>query len=419
MRAPIFYPSQKNTRSQPSVGNTSSLYKRWLDKCAIRPAFVGRPKFTILWDVLVALCLTLSAGAAYSRQEDAQWLLATSSGQQSLATQHYENILGTLKGGLEIKEASAEIGPLLLADVSEPGRRAEAPASGPVAVMYPDIGEPYYSIFAKIIEGIESNMRGQIKVYPIGANTDVTELVAQLKRTGVKVVIALGRQGLKAASSVSATDRDVSVVAGGLLLSPETENRYVAGISLTPEPGLLFARLKTFFPSIKRVAVVFNPQHNEWLIKLARDAARAQGIELVPYEARDLATAARQYETILSSIDGRRDAVWLPQDVTTVDEGSILPLVLKESWNRNIPVFSSSFLHVKKGVLFALYPNNLELGHTLANSAFLVLSGDNRKRGIVPLHDVFTAVNLRTASHLGLNISYQQQRSFDFIFPEP
>jgi putative ABC transport system substrate-binding protein len=29
------------------------------------------------------------------------------------------------------------------------------------------------------------------------------------------------------------------------------------------------------------------------------------------------------------------------------------------------------------------------------------------------------AVNLRTASHLGLNIGYQQQRGFDYIFPEP
>jgi putative ABC transport system substrate-binding protein len=99
-----------------------------------------------------------------------------------------------------------------------------------------------------------------------------------------------------------------------------------------------------------------------------------------------------------------------------------LPLVLKESWNRGIPVFSSSYLHVKKGALFALYPNNLELGRTLANSALNVLasdSGKNGKQGITPLREVHTAVNLRTASHIGLNIGYQQQRSFDSVFPEP
>ena len=37
----------------------------------------------------------------------------------------------------------------------------------------------------------------------------------------------------------------------------------------------------------------------------------------------------------------------------------------------------------------------------------------------MPLREVHTAVNLRTANHIGLNISYQQQRSFDFVFPEP
>jgi putative ABC transport system substrate-binding protein len=164
--------------------------------------------------------------------------------------------------------------------------------------------------------------------------------------------------------------------------------------------------------------VVYNPQNNEWLIKLARDVAKAQGLELLAFEAKDLASAARQYEAAFAGVDGRRDAVWLPQDPTTVDEGTILPLVLKESWNRNVPVFSSSFLHVKKGALFALYPNNLELGRTLASSARAVLAGESRKRGVVPLREVHTAINMRTASHLGLSIGNQQRRSFDFIFPE-
>ena len=108
-----------------------------------------------------------------------------------------------------------------------------------------------------------------------------------------------------------------------------------------------------------------------------------------------------------------------PRDVPRVDEGTILPLVLKESWSRSVPIFSSSFLHVKKGALFALYPNNVELGRNLANSAMGALTGEARKRGVAPLREVHIAVNLRTASHIGLNIGYQQQRGFDFVFPEP
>jgi putative tryptophan/tyrosine transport system substrate-binding protein len=303
-----------------------------------------------------------------------------------------------------------------LAELGDATKRFDAQTAGALAVVYPDIGEPYRSVFAKIIEGIEDGARLTVHTYPIGPNQDPAELNGLLKKNGTKVVIALGRQGLKATSSL---DSAIPVVVGGVLAIPEAENRSLMGISLTPDPALLFTRLKNLMPSVKRVIVVYNPQHNEWLVKIARDAAKAQGLELATYEARDLAAAARTYETAFASADGRRDAIWLPQDATTADENTILPLVLKESWNRNVPVFSSSFLHVKKGALFALYPNNLELGRTLASSALAVMSGDGRRRGVLPLREVQTAVNLRTASHIGLTIGYQQQRSFDFIYPEP
>jgi putative tryptophan/tyrosine transport system substrate-binding protein len=290
---------------------------------------------------------------------------------------------------------------------------------GSIAVLYPDLGEPYRSIFAKIIEGIEEKARVPVRNYAIAANADVNDLNAQLKRNGTKVVIALGRQGLKTATGL---DRDMPVVVGGVVSVPEGQNRDLTGVTLTPDPALLFSRLKNLLPNVKRVIVVYDPQQNDWLMKLARDAAKAHGLELQTHEARDLASAAHIYESAFANADGRRDAVWLPQDTTTVDEGTILPLVLKESWNRGVPVFSSSYLHVKKGALFALYPNNLELGRTLASSALNVLAGEpgkNGKQGMSPLREVHTAVNLRTASHIGLNIGYQQQRTFDSIFPEP
>jgi len=315
----------------------------------------------------------------------------------------------------DVPAVAREPKPTILAQASDQPRRAESQPRS-LAVIYPDIGEPYRSIFAKMIEGIEESARSTVRSYPIAPGADAGDLNAQLRRNGTKAIIALGRQGLKTATSL---DRDMPVIVGGVLTVPESESRSLASISLTPDPALLFARLKSLLGSVRRVIVIYDPRYNEWLIKLAREAAKAQGLELVAYEARDLATAARLYESAFASSDGRRDAIWLPQDPTTVDEATILPLVLNESWNRSVPVFSSSFLHVKKGVLFALYPDNLNLGHTLAATAQAVLSGDFHKRGMLPLRDVYTAVNIRTASHLGLNIGYQQQRNFDFIFPEP
>ncbi len=326
-----------------------------------------------------------------------------------------------MDGDSELRILHYSLPPIALAELDNQLKRqdikaAVGNATGSIAVLYPDIGEPYRQVFAKIIEGIEEMAKVKVRSFAISASADAGELNSQLKRNDIKVVIALGRQGLKAASGL---DRDIAVVVGGVLAAPEVESRLLTGVSLTPDPSLLFTRLKELQPNVKRVFVVYNPNQNEWLIKLARDAARARGLELVAQEARDLASAAHLYEGIFAAADSRRDVVWLPQDATTVDENTILPLVLKESWGRNVTVFSSSYLHVKKGVLFALYPNNVELGRTLASSALGVLSGEPRAKGMAPLREVHTAVNLRTANHIGININYQQQRSFETVFPEP
>jgi len=165
------------------------------------------------------------------------------------------------------------------------------------------------------------------------------------------------------------------------------------------------------------VFVVYDPALNGWLIKLAKEAARAQGLELVAYEAQDLRSAVRFYQEIFSAADGDSDVLWLPQDSTTVEEGSVLPLVLQESWNQGIAVFSSNSTHVRRGVLFSLYPDNVALGKSLAGLAQGILtSGDYERRGMMPLRDVQSAVNLRTAKHLGLKPSRQQ--GFDTTFPE-
>jgi putative ABC transport system substrate-binding protein len=152
-------------------------------------------------------------------------------------------------------------------------------------------------------------------------------------------------------------------------------------------------------------------------MRLAKEAARAQGLELVLSEAQDLRGAVRAYQEVFAATDSRQDALWLPQDSTTVEDGAVLPMVLQESWSRNLAVFSSNFGHVKRGVLFSLYPNNVGLGRHLASSALGFLnSGDYSAHGMIPLREVLMAVNLRTAKHLGLNPG--RSHGFDMTFPE-
>lgn len=282
-----------------------------------------------------------------------------------------------------------------------------------IAVVYPDIGEPFRSVFAKIIEGIEAQVRARLPRIAVGAGTGPQELAAELRRHDVRVLIALGRNGLKAATAL---EPPMAVVAGGVLSVPEADARHLTVHSLAPDPALLFSQLRTLMPAARRVAVVHDPRQNAWLVRRAREAARTQSLELTALEADDLKSAVRLYQDFFAAADARRDVLWLPQDSTTVDESAVLPLVLQESWNRGVASFSSSVAHAKRGALFALYPDNAGLGRALAQSAQAAMAPSQAPRGVLPLREVLVAVNVRTAAHLGIAL---KQQAFDLVFPEP
>lgn len=290
---------------------------------------------------------------------------------------------------------------------------ADAARAEPIVVIYPDIGEPYRSVFTQIIAGINDKARDRVTHFALGENVDIGALNNALRRQDTRVVIALGRQGAKVASAL---DSNIRVVVGGVLTGQGNKTRNWQVNVLSPDPALLFSRLKVLMPGVHRVFTVYDPRQNEWIVYLAKEAARAQGLELVAFEAQDLHSATNAYRKILGDADSSRDALWLPQDSTTVEEGTVLPMVLQASWNRNLAVFSSSFGHVKRGVLFSLYPDNVELGRQLAGYA-LGLRVGNELPAMLPLRAVLMSINLRTARHLNANISRPQD--FDTTFPEP
>lgn len=286
-----------------------------------------------------------------------------------------------------------------------------------IAVIYPDIGEPYRSIFSSIIEGIEEKAKSPVPAFAVGANPNTQSLLAELRRQNIQVVIALGRNGLRATAGL---DHDFNVVVGGVVSMPESELQGNSVLSMAPDPALLLERLHGLTPSIRRVFVVYDPRQNTWLIRLAREAAKNLGLELVAQEAQDLKTAMRFYQDDIASADPKRDAVWLPQDSVTVEESATLPFVLQEAWARSLVVFSSSVGHVRRGALFSLYSDNVELGRNLATLALSRSpTGGRPAHVILPLKEVLMAVNLRTAAHVGINLEARQQQAFDMVYPEP
>jgi len=286
-------------------------------------------------------------------------------------------------------------------------------SAGSLAVIFPDVAEPYRSLFSQIIQGITEGTGMPVVSIPLGATASLQDVSSALRLQNIHTVFALGRNGLKMAGALG---HDVAVVGGCVISVPEAEVAGKTIFSLTPDPALLFARLKALKPGVTRVHVVYEPSQSGWLIRRAQEAARALRLELVPHEAADLKTALRAYQDILADIDPRRDSLWLPQDTTTVEETTVLPLLLEEAWNHELVLFSSNVAHVKRGALFSLYPDPREFGRHLGSWA--VSPAQAPQGGLVPLTEVLSAVNVRTAAHLGVRFTDAQMRSFNLVFPE-
>jgi len=283
-----------------------------------------------------------------------------------------------------------------------------------IAIVYPDIRQ-FKDIFNDIINGIEQESDHKVIPYAIGNDFDPNEFQSWTQALNIKVIIAIGNSGMKAADAVS----DKIPVISNAFLVPDSKDDNIAGISLAADPTPLFDHLTLLAPDVKRVSTVYNPEISGWLIEIAELLAKKHGLKLIAYEATDIKTAARLYDKILKHSNPKEDAIWLLQDKTTVNDEVILPLILKEAWNRSLVFFSSIGTHAKNGALFSLYPDYAGLGRSLAKMANEYLDNTSRPQPrIEPLKDLQIAVNARTADHLNLNIN-KGGKKFDLIFPTP
>jgi len=293
------------------------------------------------------------------------------------------------------------------------GRALAEPGRG-LAVVYPELAEPYRQVFAAILEGIEDRLDGPASRFSVAGNASPAQVADDIRRREPQVLIGLGRSGMRVASMMAG---EMAVLVGCVVSVQEAEARAFPIHTLAPDPTLMLARLKRLRPAVRRVHLVYDPQVNAWLVRLAREAARAGGVELLAQEASDTASALRTYAQVMAAADPARDALWLPQDPTTVDDNTVLSLVLREGWNRSVAVFSSHLAHVQRGALFALYPDNRELGRSLAVAAQRHAAAPHAAAaGVQPLRQALAAINIRTAAHLGIDVAAVQP-SFELVYP--
>ncbi len=279
-----------------------------------------------------------------------------------------------------------------------------------VAVVYPQVRDPYRAVFRAIVDGINAETTQGAEVFEIAPEETVEAVTARLAERQLDAVVLLGKRGLDLSNHIESPERRV---VGAVFAKPGDIAAGVSATSLAPAPRMLFTKLRELAPAVKRIYVIYGADENDWLIELARGDAAKLGYELVPLRKESIREGASAYRELLKQVQSPQDAIWLLQASPFLDENSVLQMVLRAAWDRNLVVFSSNPSHVPKGALFALFPDNNAMGRHLAQQLLGPASPSAR---LLPLEQLDTAINIRTADHLGLGLSAGDAR-FDMVFP--
>jgi len=233
-------------------------------------------------------------------------------------------------------------------------------------------------------------------------------LAADLVRLKVDVIVAGGAAAPQEASKATATIPIVMTsggdpVAAGLVASLARPGGNITGLATTsPElSGKRLELLKQAVPSLRRVAVLWNPDNpgHGQALRAAEGAARTLGLELQPLEFRVHEHFEAAFQAAKRANSGALIAL---DDPVTFRNRNVL---VSQASNVRLPVMYGFRESAEAGGLIAFGPNIADLNRRAAAYVDKILKGT--KPSELPVEQPTTfdlVINMKTARALGLTI---------------
>ena len=285
----------------------------------------------------------------------------------------------------------------------------------PLGIIIPELVEPYRTLLTEIVKGIERRT-GSARYFVLKGESGADDLSDWAQAHASAALIALGWRSVEAAQRLNGS---VPIIAGATILNRALLNSNVTGITLRTDPHVALARLKALVPGVRRVHVVYNPGDHTCLMERAWDAAEQLNLTLLDYrvDAPKLSAHVQTYRHLSRQFLDQHDALWLCDNLISVEEGMVLPLLLELAWRNRVVLFSENPQHARQGALFAFVPNYARLGEQLAEMAFACLVQPAKIPAIAPVAEVSLLINLRTAGRLGIAVARRAQSGHLTLLP--
>lgn len=286
-------------------------------------------------------------------------------------------------------------------------------SADPVLVFYPEAPDPYRQAFDQIMTGIARTAERPVHRHRIAVATERAQIQGWLDHAEPDAtVVILGQPTATLAEISQNLDRPHPIFVAGINALPGQIPW--PGVSLIIEPQPYLQTLHTVAPHIRTVIAFYHAQDHPW-VSLATQAANAIGLHLEPIAVTDAVSAVQRMTEALKTLDPKTTALWFTANTIELDSELIFPWILEQTWARKIAAFSDTITHAKRGLLFALYPDYIEVGAELGRR----LHASGTRAEFTLTRAARFALNLRTARHLGLPVPDDLIRRADRLFPQP
>jgi len=278
-----------------------------------------------------------------------------------------------------------------------------------IAVLYPESGKRASQLYKTIIKNMQQRENVVIISRQFSVDTDAEKLQQWLRAENIQAVILLGKKGLQFSLKLNV---NIPVITGAHMgVLPGR-----SAVTLSADPQQLFYQLKKLQPQIKTVHVIYNQANSGWIIKKAERAAKKNNLQLNAIQADSVQASAQALKALVNTLNARHDSIWLPYD-PVFPVKPLLPDLLKKSWQDNLIIFSGNPYHVQQGILFALFPDYSKLGNQLIDLALHKVQKDDSIH-IEASQYLNSAINIRTATHLGILLSSVEKNNYKMVFPK-
>lgn len=255
--------------------------------------------------------------------------------------------------------------------------------------------------FNQAVAGFVAACSGHITEYDLrGTKKEESSIIQRLTAAKPRLIVAIGPLAAQVAREHL---RDVPIIFVMVSNPPKhgLQGANLAGVSLDIPVQTQLARYKSLVPSLKTLGVIYDPAKTGAMVTEAGTTVAPLGLQLLAAPV----STPKEVPAALRSLLGKIDALWMVPDDTVVTPESFKFLLLT-AFENNLPFVTVSDIFVEAGALASLSPDYTDVGRQGCQLATDLESGRLRlgEVMVVPPAKVNLAINLKTASKIGLTL---------------